>query len=80
VTNVLRHSRARRVEIRVSNVGDRVGLEMLDDGVGCEGCEGGNGLRGLRERVAAHDGTVAFGPRPEGGFRLAVTLPVPAIA
>jgi len=76
VTNVLRHSRAGRVEARVSRSDDHVELELLDDGVGCDGCGDGNGLRGLRERVAARDGTLAAGPRPEGGFRLAVRLPV----
>jgi signal transduction histidine kinase len=36
----------------------------------------GSGLRGLRERVQARDGTVEFGPRPEGGFRVEVTVPL----
>ncbi len=51
-------------------------LELLDDGVGCDACDDGNGLRGLRERVAARGGTLAAGPRAEGGFRLAVRLPL----
>jgi two-component system sensor histidine kinase DesK len=76
ITNVLRHSRAQRVEVRVVRSDDRVELELLDDGVGCADCGDGNGLRGLRERVGARDGTVAAGPRPEGGFRLAVGLPL----
>jgi two-component system sensor histidine kinase DesK len=76
ITNVIRHSRARHVEVRVERSNDHVELELLDDGVGCDGCDDGNGLRGLRERVAARDGTLAAGPRPEGGFRLAVSLPL----
>jgi two-component system sensor histidine kinase DesK len=76
VTNVIRHSRAGHVEVRVDRSDDRVELELLDDGVGCEGCDDGNGLRGLRERVAARDGTLTASPRPGGGFRLAVVLPL----
>ena len=76
VTNVIRHSRAAHAEIRVVRGDDHVDLELLDDGVGCEGCDQGNGLRGLRERVSARDGTLIAGPRPEGGFRLAVSLPL----
>jgi two-component system sensor histidine kinase DesK len=76
ITNVIRHSRARRVEVRVERSDDRVELELLDDGVGCDGCDDGNGLRGLRERVAARDGTLVAGPRPDGGFRLAVSVPL----
>jgi len=76
VTNVIRHSRARRADVRVVRADDHVELELLDDGVGCDGCDDGNGLRGLRERVASRDGTLDAGPRPEGGFRLAVSLPL----
>lgn len=76
VTNVIRHSRASHAEVRLVRFDDRVELELVDDGAGCDGCDDGNGLRGLRERVAARDGTVAAGPRPEGGFRLMVSLPL----
>jgi two-component system, NarL family, sensor histidine kinase DesK len=76
VTNLLRHSRARRAEVRLERTGDHVELELLDDGVGGDAKGGGNGLRGLRERVAARDGVLEAGPRPEGGFRLAVRLPL----
>jgi two-component system sensor histidine kinase DesK len=78
VTNVIRHSRAETVTIRLFRESDAVHLEMDDDGDGAsDGANpGGSGLRGLRERVEARDGTLQAGPRPEGGFRLAVTLPL----
>jgi len=78
VTNVVRHSRARRAEIRLERGPEHVHLEVLDDGVGCEAFQMGNGLRGLRERVMGRRGRIEFGHRPGGGFRLAVSLPLTA--
>lgn len=76
VTNIVRHSRARHAEAVLARDHSEVRLELLDDGVGCEGCEPGNGLKGLRERVEARGGRLHWGPRQEGGFRLAVALPL----
>jgi two-component system, NarL family, sensor histidine kinase DesK len=76
ITNVIRHSGARHTDVRVERSDDHVDLELLDDGVGCDGRDDGNGLRGLRERVAARGGTLVAGSRAEGGFRLAVSLPL----
>ncbi|MET9604170.1 sensor histidine kinase [Streptomyces sp. NPDC006512] len=38
----------------------------------------GHGLIGMRERARLYGGTVDAGPRPEGGFRVRLTLPVAA--
>ena len=38
---------------------------------------GGSGLAGLRERALRVHGTLEAGTRPEGGFRLRVTVPLP---
>jgi two-component system sensor histidine kinase DesK len=78
VTNVVRHSRARRAEIRLERGPEHVRLEVLDDGVGCASFQMGNGLRGLRERVMGRRGRIEFGHRSGGGFRLAVSLPLTA--
>ncbi len=74
VTNVVRHSGARRCEIRV----DGSAVEVRDDGRGPVGEPGaaGHGLVGLRERARRLDATVTVGRRPGGrGFLLRVALP-----
>ncbi len=77
VTNVVRHSGASTCSVRLSTTG----VEVLDDGQGCPGDPTttgdslGNGLAGLRERAARAGGQLEVGPRPEGGFRLAVLVP-----
>lgn len=70
VTNVVRHSRARRCEITVTPTL----LEVVDDGRAAAEVVPGNGLRGLRERAAELDGTVHTAPRPSGGLRVRVCL------
>ena len=40
----------------------------------------GYGITGMRERAALLGGDFSAGPRPGGGFRVAVRLPLPAPA
>jgi two-component system sensor histidine kinase DesK len=72
VTNVVRHSGAKRCTIRV----DARQIEVLDDGKGPApgGGASGHGLVGLRERANQADGSVTVGTAPDGGFRLAVRV------
>ena len=53
-------------------------VEVNEAGTGTDpGPHGsGRGLIGPRERVAIFAGQLDAGPRPEGGWRLAATLPV----
>jgi two-component system, NarL family, sensor histidine kinase DesK len=75
VTNVMRHSQAKRCAIRIANQDGRATVEVVDDGRGGT-LEAGTGLRGLRERVLEHGGTLIAEPLPHEGFRLRVTLPL----
>jgi two-component system, NarL family, sensor histidine kinase DesK len=85
VTNVIRHSRARRCTIRVKSENGRACLETINDGCRDQGHSSSrtkvsSGLSGLTERVTAHQGVVEAGPlRFDGnpGFRLWVELPIP---
>jgi two-component system, NarL family, sensor histidine kinase DesK len=75
-TNVIRHSGARRCEIRIRAGAQGAAVEVLDDGSGHNRRDGGgSGLAGLAERASRERGRVEAGPRPEGGFRLRVIVP-----
>ncbi|GHG57794.1 two-component sensor histidine kinase [Streptomyces griseocarneus] len=75
VTNVVRHSGARRCEIAVEESGDELCLTVTDDGRGAGGAHG-NGLTGLTERLGLADGRLETGPGPRGGFRLRAYVPL----
>ncbi|MGC4895324.1 sensor histidine kinase [Micromonospora sp. DT31] len=76
VTNVVRHSGARRCAVRV----DPTAVEVCDDGRGPadEPTSVGHGLVGLRERARRLDATVTVARPDDGrGFLLRVALPAP---
>ena len=66
-----------RVDVVLRYRDDAVELLLRDDGRGARpGGDGqGQGLRGMRERVDVHDGTLAAGPREDGGFEVHAVLP-----
>ncbi|QES46910.1 two-component sensor histidine kinase [Streptomyces venezuelae] len=89
LTNVVRHSGAHTCRVTVECAEDGLSIEITDEGNGPSaqharsarsGLPGaaGYGLTGMRERAALLDGEFTAGPRPEGGFRVAARLPVPA--
>lgn len=74
VTNVIRHSGARRCAIRLARDGDACRLTVSDDGRGGRAADG-YGLVGMRERVAALGGTMSYdGSR---GATIEIRLPMP---
>lgn len=77
-TNVVRHSDARTCSIRLQSTGDGVELEVADDGSPRPSGDGGAGLLGLAERAEKLRGTVEVGARRAGGFRVKLTVPLPA--
>ncbi|WP_405056398.1 sensor histidine kinase [Kribbella sp. NBC_01505] len=72
VTNVIRHSGAKRCTIKLT----ARQIEVLDDGKGPtpSSTTSGHGLMGLRERADQVGAAVQVGQSPGGGFRLAVKV------
>jgi len=78
LTNVQRHAQAGRAWVTVTRQGDTIALEVRDDGQGIDLGDrpSGHGIVGMRERLRAVGGTLAVTRSPDGGTRVAATLPV----
>ena len=74
VTNVVRHSGAKKCEVRLSSENGTAILDVTDDGQGATSLEGGSGLVGMRERIDMVGGKLDFTTEAPG-FHLAVTIP-----
>jgi signal transduction histidine kinase len=83
LTNVLRHARARTVQLDLRYEPERVVIRIRDDGSaarpGQPGTNGqdGHGISGMRERALALSGQFTAGPDPDGGFQVRCVLPTP---
>jgi signal transduction histidine kinase len=77
LTNVLRHSGAKRATVRVALLDDCLTVEVLDDGHALPGDPPapGHGLQGMTERAAALGGHCEAGLAPDGGWRVRARLP-----
>ncbi|MGW2648516.1 sensor histidine kinase [Streptomyces sp. NPDC001393] len=82
LTNVVRHAGTGRCRVAIDYGDEELSVEVLDHGHGAtkDGLAHGFGLIGMRERVGLLGGHLSAGPRPEGGFRVAARLPLPASA
>jgi signal transduction histidine kinase len=84
LTNVVKHAGPARAQVTIGYRDQEVTVEVIDDGRGVTVPTGdgrarvGHGLIGMRERVQVFGGDLETGPRPGGGFRVAVRLPFAA--
>ncbi|MEU8772704.1 sensor histidine kinase [Streptomyces sp. NPDC048606] len=80
VTNVVRHSGARRCTVTLRTAQTLAGavleLSVTDDGAPGAASAPGNGLTGLTERLEAVGGTLWAGPVARSGFRLLARVPL----
>jgi signal transduction histidine kinase len=74
LTNVAKHAQASRAWLTVEYLGDRLVVEILDNGRG-GALATGIGINGLRDRVRAVDGDLHLSSPPGGGTTLRVELP-----
>ncbi len=75
LTNVARHAHATLASVAVARRGDRLTVEVRDDGVGGADPATGTGLAGLGDRVAAVDGRLDILSPPGGPTTILVELP-----
>ncbi|WP_042213212.1 sensor histidine kinase [Demequina mangrovi] len=80
LTNAMKHAGpGAHATVTVERLPHQVVVRVEDDGRGVisdaarQG--GGHGLRGMGERVHALGGSLEYGPRPGGGFRVRAVLP-----
>jgi len=81
VSNVLKHSRAKKVSIKLECDVREVQLRIADDGVGFNVPENGNGGKGLglkniAERTRILNGVLKIDSQPGCGTRIEVTIPI----
>ena len=74
LANAAKHARADWLDIRIARIGDRLELEIKDDGIGGAN-PGGSGLVGLRRRVEALDGHLEVTSPPGGPTSIYAELP-----
>lgn len=75
LTNAARHSAAEHLWLSLRRAGDRLELELRDDGRRGAQVKPGNGLQGMRERLRSLGGDLAIDRGAEGGVRLSAWIP-----
>jgi len=79
LTNVAKHSDARRASVAIDYAPRRLKIEVVDDGQPVQRVResGGHGLIGMRERVSLLDGELEVGPRQaQRGYRVFASIPL----
>jgi signal transduction histidine kinase len=80
LTNAARHSGAHNLWLVLQRDGERLRLELRDDGRGGAGLQPGHGLSGMRERLQALGGELEIEPARQAGLTLRAWLPAEAAA
>ncbi len=79
LANVAKHASANRCEIRCRRDGQRLVVEVWDDGAGGARAVPGGGLAGLAGRVEALDGALTVESPPGGPTLVRAEIPVAAV-
>lgn len=79
LTNVSRHSNARKVVVSLTRSANEIVLYVKDDGIGFDASaiQGGFGLQGIRSRVSRHNGSFST-KREKQGSRVTIQFPTPS--
>lgn len=84
LTNIIRHAKATKVEVRLAEAGGQVVLEVADNGRGISKVQIHNtksiGLLGIRERAALLGGTLRIEGKQGKGTTLTARIPKKSVA
>jgi signal transduction histidine kinase len=75
LTNAVKHSGARHVQIRMEHARGMLRIEVTDDGAGGADPASGSGLRGLERRLGTFDGILAVSSPPGGPTMIVIEVP-----
>jgi signal transduction histidine kinase len=76
LTNVVKHSGAKRADVRAFRQGGALHVEVRDDGAGGADVRAGSGLQGLDDRVSSLRGQMRVVSPPRGGTVVTAVLPL----
>ncbi len=76
LTNVIKHTDRSPVSVLLYREPMSLTMRIVNDETGESLGGTGNGLINMRERAAVYGGTLIAGPRPEGGFKVELVLPL----
>jgi PAS domain S-box-containing protein len=84
LTNVIKHAKAKQVDVRIQRIGDAMRILVRDDGVGFDPSEagtsvsraGGFGLFSVRERLEYLGGSIRIDSAPGAGTCIEIRTPL----
>lgn len=75
VTNSVRHGSADKIEIGINYKGNRLYIDISDNGKGCSNIRKGFGLQGIAGRIEGLNGSAVFSSSPGNGFKTDIIVP-----
>ena len=76
LTNIAKYAHASKATVRIAAVGNRLLVDVEDDGMGGADTSAGTGLGGLADRLAALDGVFTVDSEPDAGTRVHAEIPL----
>jgi signal transduction histidine kinase len=80
LNNLIKHSKASKVDILLMNRNERIQLIVEDNGIGIPAgkIQEGIGMNSIRIRLSAMQGKITFEPREQGGTVVSILVPLNA--
>lgn len=76
ITNTLKHSKSKKLEICISKYNGTILFSSKDDGIGTSSISFGNGLMGMKERIEEIGGDINISSAPNIGFAIDIIIPI----